>query len=535
VASVGLVKIDIVATTGKLIKPIQGARRALRSLHGSAGVAAQGLQKIGGGLKRLAGPLLALGASAAGLFTLAKGISAVMKAFGTGDEMQKFADSIGIEADALAGLEVASNRTGAGVEKLRNGLRRMVNAVSESATGTGQAVRTFEALGLSAEALNRMTPDEQFRAIADAFDRVSNTSDKVQYAMDIFGRTGVDLVNTMRGGSEALDGFAAEAERLGLTLGDDRRKLEAANDAMDRIKDAIKGIAGQIAVRLAPFVEWLSTKLLDAGTQGTSFGTKVARGMELATEAIGYVLDAVDAIRDGFAYAQYGIEWFTVQAAKGLAWVVEQIETFAETITQVIPWAFAQAQRFVQQSLADMVQALANVVQWLDSKLPERFRTGLGQMAQDYAATLQDVIDQQPDINIDDYGVDMTFGETATEFANAMQDGLDASKQELDKFLSRENLSDKFSYAVGEIVAKTNETVAKAAGEILPDPSEEAAGGRMQDLQVGALERGSAAAMSAIFGTQDKDKQLEEAEKQTRLLKQISSPQYLIGMASITW
>ena len=70
---------------------------------------------------------------------------------------------------------------------------------------------------VSAEMLNGMSPDKQFMALADAFDQVSNSSDKVQYAMDIFGRGGVELVNTMRGGSDALEAFADEADRLGST------------------------------------------------------------------------------------------------------------------------------------------------------------------------------------------------------------------------------------------------------------------------------------------------------------------------------
>ena len=173
---------------------------------------------VGGVAKRLAGFGSILTGVSVGSFAVFAKLTA-----DNIDSMAKFADRIGIGVDKLAALEHGANLTGVGINNLRLGLQRMTRRVSEAAQGTGEAQKALAELGVDAKALNSLSPDEQFKELAEAMESVSNQSDRVRLAMRLFDSEGVALVNTMKGGRAALEGFEAEARKLGLTFSRDAK------------------------------------------------------------------------------------------------------------------------------------------------------------------------------------------------------------------------------------------------------------------------------------------------------------------------
>src|SRR5690606_28739406 len=67
------------------------------------------------------------------------------------------------------------------------------------------------------------------------------------------------LINTLRGGSAALEGFQKQAEALGIAVGRDTiRGVEEANDAVNRLKKSWEGLFNVVAVRAAPYMELIA-------------------------------------------------------------------------------------------------------------------------------------------------------------------------------------------------------------------------------------------------------------------------------------
>lgn len=171
----------------------------------------------------------------------------------TADTLAKTADKLGLAASELAGLRFAAEQTGVGVKQLDLGLQRMVRRVAEAAQGTGEAKNALKELNLNAKELTRLSPDEQFRRVADAFGNVATQSDKVRLGFKLFDSEGVGLVNTLKEGRAGLDAFRREAEDLGLTL--ERVQLdniEEAADAQNRLSKAFSGLGQQLAATFAP-------------------------------------------------------------------------------------------------------------------------------------------------------------------------------------------------------------------------------------------------------------------------------------------
>ena len=230
------VTVEFKAETAKFNNGLKKARRQA----GGFGRAIGGAMKVAA-----AGTAIAVGALA----------NLTRQSFKVVDAQQKVADRLGLTQAALSGLTLAAEQTGNTQRNLQLALQRSTRRIAEAAQGTGEAKKALEELGVSAQALSRLSPDEQFIRLAGAFEQVENQSDRVRLGFKLFDSEGVGLINTLKLGEEGLRGFLGEAERLGVAL--DRNQtaaIEEANDAVNVLKTAFRGLGNQLAVQFAPAI-----------------------------------------------------------------------------------------------------------------------------------------------------------------------------------------------------------------------------------------------------------------------------------------
>ena len=157
----------MVSKTDKFNKGLSGARKRLTSFV--SGVT-KSIAKIGA----FGGAITAVVAGG-GLAAL------TAQAFGSIDALAKTADKLGIATDKLTELQFAAEQTGASAETMNLGLQRMVRRVSEAAKGGGSAAKTLKEIGINAQALNAMSPDQQFKTLADAISKTQNPADQLEH------------------------------------------------------------------------------------------------------------------------------------------------------------------------------------------------------------------------------------------------------------------------------------------------------------------------------------------------------------------
>lgn len=236
-ATIGKLQVDLRLQTAKFSQGVKKTTGQLRRMEKAA-------LSMRGAMVGLVG-----GATVAGLAALTK------RTVASADALAKTADKIGISTGALQELRFAASQTGVEQNKLEMALQRMTRRLSEAAQGTGEAKNAIAELGLDAQELAAASPDKAFRMIADAMETVPNQADRVRLAFKFFDSEGVALVNTLRGGSEQLDAFSAQARNLGLVLEDDLlRSAEAANDQLDIMNRVLAAQTSGLLLDLAPLI-----------------------------------------------------------------------------------------------------------------------------------------------------------------------------------------------------------------------------------------------------------------------------------------
>lgn len=210
----------------------------------------------------------------------------------TADELGKLSTRLGIAVDELSRLHYAARLTGVTTQTLNMGLQRMTRRVAEAANGTGEAVGALQELNLSAEALNQLSPDQQFKALADALQDVENPADKVRLAMKLLDSEGVALIQTMEGGADAIERMGEESDRTGNTISAEfAAKAAEANDAITKLTATGQGMLNEFVVLLAPALQQTAEYLSDNATEivivtgaiaSLTVGLKAARLAQLA-------------------------------------------------------------------------------------------------------------------------------------------------------------------------------------------------------------------------------------------------------------
>ncbi|MBM7425067.1 hypothetical protein [Spongiibacter marinus] len=206
------------------------------------------------------------------------------------DSTAKVSDKLGIATEKLTALRLQAELTGASQKALDMGLQRMTRRVAEAARGTGEAQEAIKQLGLDAKELAQLSPDQQFAAIADAMEGVSNQGERVRLSFKLFDSEGVALVNTLRGGSAAALEAQQFTEQWGLALTRvDASKIEQANDAMTLLSRASEGFWKQLTVRVSPAITKAAEEALGLAE---GYGTAA----ELADAAVDTIVGGLDSL-----------------------------------------------------------------------------------------------------------------------------------------------------------------------------------------------------------------------------------------------
>jgi hypothetical protein len=243
------------------------------------------------------------------------------------DATSKLANSLGVNIREFQALSMVAEEAGVEQEALTKAITTSGKALVEAATGSKTAASAFKYLGLNVNDLLKLTPDQQFNAIADALSKVENPTVKTALAMELFGKNGRGVINMLSDFGMKVDEARAFNDKFNISLTSvDAAKVEEANDTFGRLALAVNGLGNTMAVYFSPIITDVSNALLELGVSGETF----KRGIEFVMSALTTLIDAV---RMGFLGLKMVISDVNLATAK-LA--VDVYNRFAEMAKSMI-------------------------------------------------------------------------------------------------------------------------------------------------------------------------------------------------------
>lgn len=302
---------DIVAGKAHVVMSLKkdALVAGLKSVQSTITSAGKGMIAIGGGVA-------AIGASITGPL-----LAAVNSFAGAGDELNKMSDRTGIAVSALSELKYAAAQSGADLATLEGGMRKMQDSLGEAAKGSDSAIAKFTALGLSVTDLMAMTPDQQFKAIAQGISEIQDPALRTAATIDVLGKSGTNLLPMMLAGKAGIEQLEDAGRKLGVTMSkEDANAATLFGDTMADLQTTIMSVVNAAGAALAPMLTDVLKIIIDVASAVTKWirenrelfvtifkigaglvaaGTAIAAvgaGLIAAGSVIGAVVSAIGAI-----------------------------------------------------------------------------------------------------------------------------------------------------------------------------------------------------------------------------------------------
>lgn len=354
------------------------AARAFVKIYAEDAPLREGLKRVVGVMSSTVGAVartfggiakLAAGISLGNL--ISQGAAAVMDWSAAGAAIDDAAQRTGASAEGLSQLKFAAEQSGSSLGDVEKGMRKLADVTASAAAGNKTAAKSLDAVGLSAAALQGLSPEEQFLAVAEAISRVQDPARQTMLAMDLLGKSGANLLPMMQDGAAGIQAMMQEADALGLTLTTDQAAAAAGfDDAMGKLKSTLGTVAQVIGGAVLPYL----TAMLETGLRlipavqqlASEVGQYLVQGFEYANQAMGGFLSGLgplwQAVKDTFSGIANALAAGDIKAAAKLFWstlVVEFQYGISAVQTEWAIWSkgfmdtFANAVTAVRRMWAD--------------------------------------------------------------------------------------------------------------------------------------------------------------------------------------
>lgn len=228
------------------------------------------------GLLRISASAVKAGAAIAGAFAITTaGVVAklVKDSIDAADAMSKMASGAGVSTEALSGMSWAAGQSGVDIKALATAMGRLNKGAATVESGVGAYADVFGFLGISATNASGdlKSADQLLLEIADSFEKMPDGAQKSAIAMELFGRSGAQMIPFLNAGASGISELTAQAERLGLVLSSEQASAsEQFNDNLSILGATAKGTGNILAGELLPALNEFSGLLVDIAEDGES-------------------------------------------------------------------------------------------------------------------------------------------------------------------------------------------------------------------------------------------------------------------------
>lgn len=213
------------------------------------------------------------------------------------DNIGDLATNVGVTTEFLSGFGLVAQQAGSSVEAVGDALKFLGRNSAEAAAGNKDLRETFARMGISiTDASGALRPvSELMLEVSDALAALPEGGERSRVAMELLGRSGVDMIATLSQGSAAIkeqmrvfDQYGATVSKVAAESGDKWQ------DTMGELMIAYQGFKNMIGERLRdallPYLQslldWVRTHPQEIRAKAMEIAEAVAGAATTAAAAI---------------------------------------------------------------------------------------------------------------------------------------------------------------------------------------------------------------------------------------------------------
>ena len=212
-----------------------------------------------------------------------QGITSFVKAqIDAQDALNDMSERTGVAVEELSKLRYAAKLSDVDVGTLQQGITKLNKAMVDTANNTGSARNAFAALGISVKNSDGSlkTNSQVLNELSDSFSSYADGANKSALAIEIFGKSGAELIPLLNQGSQGLKAMGDELAMLGgVVTAQAARNAGIFNDNLDRLRVTGSAFGMTIANQIMPYLNQLASEFLVAKANGLGFLDMLQMGL----------------------------------------------------------------------------------------------------------------------------------------------------------------------------------------------------------------------------------------------------------------
>ena len=275
---------------------INGLEKSLTSLDRKADGLNSSFGRLKGGAGAMSGALGALVPAVAigGLATLAKG------SIDAADNLNDLSQRTGVAVESLSRFGAAADDSGSSVDEVAKAMGKLSKGIVDPASKASEALKS---IGVNArDASGNIRPlDDVMLDVANKFAKMPDGAQKTALAMELFGKSGMNLIPMLNQGRDALSKYNATITTEGA------QGADKFNDSLNEIARVVAGPFNQAVTALLPHITKFAEGFAKAVTQFTQLPKPVQDfiiligGLAIAFIALAPAISALAAIGPALA------------------------------------------------------------------------------------------------------------------------------------------------------------------------------------------------------------------------------------------
>jgi len=169
-----------------------------------------------------------------------------------GDRVDKMSQSLGLSRSAFQEWDYILSQSGMSIDSMGTGMRGLTEMMTSESKKSKEALSK---LGLSFDEISSMSQEQAFEKVVSAMQEMEAGAEKSALAVDIFGRSGTNMLPLLNSAAGSVENLKNQAHELGMVMSDDAVDGAVAfTDGMDTIKRALGGAFNSIMSSVMPII-----------------------------------------------------------------------------------------------------------------------------------------------------------------------------------------------------------------------------------------------------------------------------------------
>jgi len=200
------------------------------------------------------------------------------------------ADKLGVSFGFIQVLEEAAARSGTSVDAVSAAFGRLQKSVLGVDEESKAAQQALAAIGVTAEELAALAPEEQYRLIGQRLAEIEDPAKRTATATALFGKAGADLIPFFNAFAPATD----DLERYGRALTSlDRQRIDDFGSSLDALRVSTQGLGQALLLPFVGLADGIASALAEVTAGITRVVDPIGKLLAPAFSQLGSVIELV--------------------------------------------------------------------------------------------------------------------------------------------------------------------------------------------------------------------------------------------------